>query len=79
MICEEYGVCEADYAIWKERSVIADCLRDLGMPALATEAMYAPANIGHIEKFLSIIKKSADKVKHSDVYERLYFAGLIYG
>lgn len=79
MSCEDYGICEADYAIWKERSVIADCLNDLNMPELAKEVHKAPVNGGIISKYLDIITRTADKVKHSDVLDRLYFAGLIYG
>ncbi len=76
---EDFGICEADFAIWKERSVIADCLVDVGLPELAKEVHNAPANVGIISKYLDIITRTADKIKHSDVLERLYFAGLIYG
>jgi len=72
-------VCEADYAIWCERSTIADCFRDLNLPRLAEKVMDLPANIGIIEQYLSIIKREANRVKNIDVLSRLYFSGLIYG
>ena len=73
MLHNGYG--DDHYTNYAERSIIADCLRDLGMHDLAKEALKE----GQITKFVSIIQKSADKLQHTDVLERLYFAGLIYG
>lgn len=72
-------ICEADYAIWCERPTIADCLSKLGFNKLAKEVMKAPANVGIINKYLSIIKAEAIKRKNNDVLNRLLSARLIYG
>lgn len=71
--------CGNDFAIWKERSVIADCLRDLGMDDFAAKAIKPDTQQELIEKFLSIIQIEAYKLKKHDVLEKLSFAGLIYG
>ena len=67
------------YDIWKERSVIADCLDDLDLPNLAKEALEKSANGKLMERLLDIIEFKAKKQNRHDVLERLYFAGLIYG
>lgn len=69
---------DKDYAIWKERSIIADCLRDLGLSDLATQ-LHTPTCNGDIMPYIHLIQKIADKTKNNDVLDRLYFAGLIYG
>ncbi len=79
---QDFDFCpegEAAYAIWSERSVIADCLHDLGMKDLAPQAVKASTSPELISKFLNIIESTAKKLKRHDVLERLYFAGLIYG
>lgn len=70
---------EGGFAIWNERSTVADCLRDLGMDELAQKAMKPCTTQELIKKFLTIIEREANKLKKHDVLERLYFAGLIYG
>ena len=67
------------FAIWSERSVIADSLRDLGMDDFAKKALLPDTGFELINKFLSIIEIEARKLKRHDVLERLYFAGLVYG
>jgi hypothetical protein len=67
------------FAIWSERSVIADCLVDLGMKDLATKAVIPHTSQEIINKFLVTIESTAKKLKRHDVLERLHFAGLIYG
>lgn len=66
------------YERWSDQSLIADCLRDLGMNELALKVISNSESVEIIDKYLSIIEKVAKKRKHSDVLERLYFAGLIY-
>jgi len=75
----QYNASESDYSTWSTLSTIADALRDLGLKDKADEMMVSLSNKGIIDKYLSIIIKAADKDKHADVLERLYFAGLIYG
>ena len=72
-------ICEADYAMWCERPMIADCLVKLGLNKLAKEVIKAPANVGIISNYLSIIKAEAIKRRNSDVLNRLLAARLIYG
>jgi|GEM_PF-3425655 hypothetical protein len=79
---QDFDFCpEGDmhYGIWSERSVIADCLSDLGMKDLSTEAVKPSTSQELISKFLNIIQREANKLKRHDVIERLQFAGLIYG
>jgi hypothetical protein len=66
-----------DYTTWRERAVIADCLRDLGYTELAQKAVTAKQET--VEKYLSIIEAEATKRNHGEIIERLCFAGLIYG
>jgi hypothetical protein len=70
---------DAAYAIWNERSIIADCLKDLGFEDLAKKAMQSTTTQELIKKFLTIIEREAAAIKRQDVLEQLYFAGLIYG
>lgn len=60
-----------------QRSIIADCLNDLGLKKLSYTAFQE--KIGTIEFYLSIIVKEAIKRNKPEVLERLYFAGLVYG
>lgn len=69
---------DRDYDIWNERSVVADCLRKIGLTDLASEVHTQPIN-GDIIKFIHLIQEIAEKNKDNDVLDRLYFAGLIYG
>lgn len=66
-----------NYSIWRERSVVQDCLNDLGLIKLANTAMSADNKT--IRKYLSIIKNEATKRRLDGILDRLYFAGLIYG
>ena len=67
------------YAIWSQRSTIADCLQDLDMPVLAVKAMKPTATRELIDSFLHIIQREANRLQRHDVLERLFFAGLVYG
>lgn len=67
------------YAIWSERSVIADCLRTMGLNLMADKAINPTTPQEIINKFLNIIEKEAKVAKRHDVLDQLYFAGLIYG
>jgi hypothetical protein len=79
MNLEEYNNFESEYVAWKDKAVIADCFRDLDMNDLAIEVIETSVNVGIIDKYLSIIMKTVNKVKYEDVLDRLYFAGLIKG
>lgn len=69
---------DAAYAVWSERSVISDCLVDLGMKDLSKKVSLTTSQ-ELISKFLNIIEREAKKLDRHDVLERLHFAGLIYG
>lgn len=66
-----------DYDMWRQCSVLADCLRELGFNDLAMEALQGKGR--KIDKYLSIIKKEALKRNKMDIFDRLCFAGLTYG
>lgn len=68
---------DASYSSWSERTVVADCLLDLGMKKLASKAILPATPQELINQFLNIIKREACKVQKHDVLERLYYAGLI--
>lgn len=70
---------EASYAIWKDRSVIADCLRLMGLNVMADKAIQMATPQELINKFLHIIEKEARVAQRHDVLETLYFAGLVNG
>ena len=70
---------DGSFAIWKERSTIAECLRDLDMPVLAAKSTHKSATNELIDSFLHIITREANRLQRHDVLERLFFAGLIYG
>jgi len=70
---------DGSFAIWKERSTVAECLRDLDMPILAVKSMQESATNELIDSFLHIIQREANRLQRHDVLERLFFAGLIYG
>lgn len=70
---------DGSFAIWRERSTIAECLRDLDMPILAVKSMKDSATRELIDSFLNIIWREANRLQRHDVLERLFFAGLIYG
>jgi hypothetical protein len=72
-----YG--DAHYAIWSERSVIADCLRKLGLDKLANGVHTPDIKEDIIANYVNLIKMIAEATKDNDVLDRLYFAGLIYG
>jgi hypothetical protein len=70
-----------DYDIWVKRSIIADCLTDVGMKELAShvvkpEKRLSPYMIGH---YLTIIIRLADKQKNTDVLAYLYRNGFLQG
>lgn len=66
-----------DYDMWRQCSVLADCLKELGFNELANEALQG--KVGTTDKYLSIIKKEAAKLDKTDIFDRLCFAGLTYG
>ncbi len=70
---------DSHYAIWSERSAIADCLSMIGKEDLAKRAVQPSTSQELIKKFLHIIEREATQTNRQDVLERLYFAGLIYG
>jgi len=70
---------DAHYAIWSDRSVIADCLRTMGLDIMAAKAVHPETSQELINSFLNIIEKEAKVAKRHDVLDQLYFAGLIYG
>lgn len=79
---QDFDFCpegEAHYAMWSERSVIADALNSLGMKDLSTKAINPSTSGELISKFLNIIEREANRLKRHDVLEQLYFAGLVYG
>jgi hypothetical protein len=67
------------YAIWSERSVIADCLKTMGLDIMAKKAIDPETPQEIINRFLLIIEKEAKVAQRHDVLDQLYFAGLIYG
>jgi hypothetical protein len=69
----------ADYAIWSDKVVIADCLRKLGEEAKAIAIHTEKYNRDIINDYIKLIKDIAKERKDEDVLDRLYFAGLIYG
>lgn len=70
---------DAQYAIWSERSVIADCLRTMGLNIMAEKALLPSTSQEIITKFLHILESEATIAKRHDVLEQLHFAGLVYG
>ena len=70
---------DSEYAIWRERHVIVDCLRDLELPVPSKEIMKSTAPHELVDYVLRIIQREAKLLKRHDVLERLSFAGLVYG
>ena len=76
----QYIINNEDYDIWVKRSIIADCLRDVGMKDVAKHVLRAdkknlsPYMIGH---YLTIIIRLADKQKNTDVLAYLYRNGFV--
>jgi hypothetical protein len=68
---------DMNYSVWRERSVIQDCLNELGLSKLACNAMNADGKT--IDKYLTIITTEAAKRRQDGILDKLYFAGLIYG
>lgn len=68
-----------DYSTWKERSVIADCLREIGLNTCAKKALDFDTSHIIVGRFLDIIVQEAKAANRHDVLEHLYFSGLIYG
>lgn len=65
------------YHLWLERSVIADCLRIMGLNIMASKAVHPETPNEIINRFLNIIKHEAAIANRHDVLEQLYSAGLI--
>ncbi len=61
-------------AIHAERYTISDCLLTLGYRNLAVHAQRS-ASLLELDEYLKVLRSSND----TDVLDRLYFAGLIYG
>jgi hypothetical protein len=70
---------DANYEIWKERIVIAECLRTLGLTTLASQIHTEPNNGDIIDSYIQLLQEVAEKTNDNDVIDRLCFAGLIYG
>ncbi len=66
-----------DYDTWRQSTVLADCLRELGFDDLAKDALQGKGET--VDKYLSIIIKEANKRRNTDIFDRLYFSGLTYG
>ena len=67
------------YTTWNQKSVIADCLRSLGYNNLADQVHKSPP-IGNVfHEYIKVTKELAEHSKDTDVLDRLYFSGLIYG
>jgi hypothetical protein len=66
-----------DFEHWCEQSVIADCLRDVGLPNIANKMMKSTANPMIFDHYLSIIKTQAKRINDIDVINRLAQRGLL--
>lgn len=68
-----------NFETWSDRSVIADCLRSLGLHDYAKKVFLPKANQELVDKYLSIIVSEAKRKKDRDVLEPLYINGLVKG
>jgi hypothetical protein len=66
------------YAIWSDRQLIADSLRELNFTHLAKVAINPKTSQVLINEFVTIIEIRARELKRHDVIESLEFAALIY-
>ena len=68
------NICEIDYAMWKQRGIIADCFNDLAM-----KVQGEPANLGIFQDYIAILRDAATKLEHNDVLDKLASHGLLLG
>ena len=66
-------------AMMKDINVVAMCLDQLGLNHLTKKLLKVGFQSSTLDKYLSIIKNTAEKKNNIDVLERLNFSGLIYG
>jgi hypothetical protein len=69
---------EHDFSIWKERSVVADCLSELGYKQLASFTLKPSVEHNFVQDCINVIKQEANARKDYELIDRLAFAGLIY-
>lgn len=60
----------------KDHMLIAECFDDLGYKRIALAIKHFRIDQDSIDRYMkSLIKKC---LKHSDIFNRLYYAGLVY-
>ena len=62
---------EADYALWQERSIMADCFLSLGLKDIAAKMMNISPNMAIIADYVAIIKHQAIAQQNIDVLDTL--------
>lgn len=70
---------DPSYDMWKHKSILSDCLYDLGFKNLARQIHTVEYNQDIIEEYVTLAKTLSQISNDNDVIDRLCFAGLIYG
>lgn len=68
---------EHDFAVWKDRATVADCLRKFGHNELANFTLKPSVEHEFIQDCINVLKWEATARKDKDIINRLAYAGLI--
>lgn len=66
------------YNFWNQKMIVAECLRSLGFENLA-QHLHKSSGFKEIDEYTKLAEKLAQYHQNTDVLDRLYFSGLIYG
>ena len=64
---------------WNEMQLLSECYRDLGLQKFADRLLERKIKDSRINDYRNILVSIAKQRKNTDVLDRLYFAGFIYG